>query len=108
MFSRSHIDRGPVVCSAHECSQQVRWLLDWSRIEQCLLRSLENKCCGVARANTTLVQLWDLTYDRTNDISKGNLGTFDLDGAFRFTVVNALGLLIHILIRVCGGVSGQE
>ena len=57
MLTRSHIVRGPVVCSAHECSQQGRWLLDWSRIGQCLLRSLENKCCGVARANTTPVPL---------------------------------------------------
>ena len=77
------IVRGPVVCSAHECSQQERWLLDWSRYGQCCLRSLENKlsCCGVARANTTPVQLGNVTYDQTNDISKGNQGTIDLDGA---------------------------
>ena len=54
-----------------------------------LLRSLENKlsCCGVARANTTPVQLGNLTYDQTNDISKGNLGTIDLDGALWIAVV---------------------
>ena len=54
-----------------------------------LFRSLENKlsCCGVARANTTLVQLGNLTYDQTNDISKGNLGTIDLDGALWIAVV---------------------
>ena len=69
-----------------------------------------------SRANTSLLQLWDLTYNRTNDILKGNVGTFDLDGAFWFTVVIARvqpsactqwGLLIHTLIRV-SGVSGQE
>ena len=84
----SRIVRGPVVCFAHECSQQERWLLDLSRYGQCCLRSLENKlsCCGVARANTTPVQLRNVTYDQTNDISKGNLETIDLDGALWIAV----------------------
>ena len=43
ILTLSRIVRGPVVCSAHECSQQVRWLLDWSRIGL-NVRSLENKC----------------------------------------------------------------
>ena len=43
ILTLSRIVRGPVVCSAHECSQQERWLLDWSRIGHCV-RSLENKC----------------------------------------------------------------
>ena len=43
ILTHSRIVRGPVVCSAHECSQQGRWLLDWSRIGLCV-RSLENKC----------------------------------------------------------------
>ena len=43
ILTLSRIVRGPVVCSAHECSQQGRWLLDWSRIGLCV-RSLENKC----------------------------------------------------------------
>ena len=89
MLTRSHIVRGPVVCSAHVCSQQGRWLLDWSRYGQC--------CCGVSRTscrvvvsrvqNTTPVQLGNLTYDQTNDISKGNLGTNDLDEALWIAVV---------------------
>ena len=67
-----------------------------------LLRSLENKlsCCGVARANTTLVQLGNLTYERTNDFAKGDLGTKDLDGALRFTVVIA-GVRPSARMRFC-------
>ena len=69
ILTLSRTVRGPVVCSAQECSQQGRWLLDWSRYGQCCLRSLENKlsCCGVARANTTPVQLGNVTNDQTNN-----------------------------------------
>ena len=63
-----------------------------------------------------LAQLRDLTYDRTNDISKGNLGTFDLDGALRFTKVYPVcsqvpvrgGSACFIFSSVLIGVSGQE
>ena len=43
----SRIVRGPVVCSAHECSQQGRWLLDWSKYGRC--------CCGVSRTSCRVV-----------------------------------------------------
>ena len=88
ILTRSRIVRGPVVGSAHEGSQQGRWLLAWSRFGQCCCESRDKlSCCGAARANTTPVQLGNLTYDRTNDISKGNLGTTDVDGALWIAVV---------------------
>ena len=52
MLTRSHIVRGPVVCSAHECSQQGRWLLDWSRIGLCVC-GVSRTSVGGTRANTT-------------------------------------------------------
>ena len=83
-----------------------------------LLRSLENKAVVLwwyACEHYTFAQLGNLTYDRTNDFSKGNLGTIDLDGALWFAVVCwgaawcpcAVQPLLHIPIRVCG-VSRQE
>ena len=47
ILTRSRIVRGPVVCSARECSQQGRWLLVWSRFGQC--------CCGVSRTSCRVV-----------------------------------------------------
>ena len=89
MLTRSHIVRGPVVCSAHECSQQGRWLLDWSRFGQCCHGVSRTSCpVVVSRVQTLhLAQLGNLTYDQTNDISKGNLETIDLDGALWIAVV---------------------
>ena len=55
-----------------------------------LLRSLENKAVVLwwyAYEHYTSAQLGNLTYDRTNDFSKGNLGTVDLDGALWIAVV---------------------
>ena len=66
-----------------------------------LLRSLENKVVVLwCRANTTPVQLGNLTYDRTNDFSKGNPGTSDLDGALWFAVV-CWGSGVRALCSLC-------
>ena len=43
ILSRSRIVRGPVVCSAHECSQLSRWLLDWLKYGQCCYEVLRTK-----------------------------------------------------------------
>ena len=39
ILSRSRIVRGPVVCSAHECSQLSRWLLDWLSTDSAVTKS---------------------------------------------------------------------
>ena len=44
----------------------------------------------------TSAQLGNLTYDRTNDFSKGNLGTIDLDGALWFAVVVGVWLGVRV------------
>ena len=93
MLTRSHIVRGPVVCSAHECSQQGRWLLDWSRIGLCV-RSLENKCWWW--------HAWE-QYTLRRSEWKGNLGTIDLDGALWIAVV-CVGVR-PVSVRCAGSVT---
>ena len=68
-----------------------------------LLRSLENKAVVLwwyACEHYTSAQLGNLTYDRTNDFSKGNPGTIDLNGALWFAVV-CWGSGVRALCSLC-------
>ena len=58
MLTRSHIVRGPVVCSAHECSRQRRWLLDWSRYRQCHLYPWTLASSPVQRRKQRRLRSW--------------------------------------------------